>query len=225
MSFTARRISVEDGQDAMPSPLVYRRKDVGQLRDAATLVERARYRASSIVKMARKTAKMEVVRSAAVRRARERDADRAFISRVAALEEAYRLAQISLTAQLEATLDQVLAAALTRIGVELPAEERLRVVCDQLAKVAGPVGAARLRMCSADASHYRSANLRAEWPLQIDDALTAGDCRLTTDHGEWALAFDAIIESLSAVESLSAPNRDAMTYGASSDFAPINPAL
>ncbi len=209
MSFTARRISIEHGEDAMRGDLVYRREDVAQLRDIATLIDRARGAASSIVKDARRKAKRHAVRSAAVRRARERDADRAFIARAIALEEAYRLAQISLTGQLEATLDCVLAAALARIGIELPAEQRLRVLCEQLVKVAGPMAAARLRMGPADASLYRAADIRVEWPLQIDDALMPGDCRLTTDHGEWTLEFDALIASLAPIDSSNRPNEDA----------------
>lgn len=209
MSFTARRISIEQGENAMLGDLVYRREDVAQLRDIATVVDRARRAAASIVKDARKTAKMRAVRSAAVRRARERDADRAFIARAMALEEAYRLAQLSLTSQLEATLDGVLAAALTRIGIELPAEQRLRVLCEQLAKAAGPMAAARLRMGPKDASVYRAADIRGQWPLQIDDALMPGDCRLTTDHGEWTLEFDALIASLAPIACSNWPNEDA----------------
>jgi flagellar biosynthesis/type III secretory pathway protein FliH len=209
MTFTARRILIGEGEDAMRGGLVYRREDVAQMCDVASLINRARRAASSIVKDARKTAKMHAVRSAAMRRARKREADRAFIARATALEEAYRLTQISLTSQMEATLDCVLAAALTRIGIELPAEQRLRVVCEELAKVAGPVEAARLRLCQADASVYRSADIGFEWPLQIDDGLMPGDCRLVTDRGEWSLEFDALLASLAPIGSSNRRDEDA----------------
>jgi flagellar biosynthesis/type III secretory pathway protein FliH len=189
---------METERDAAPGDLVYRRGELAQWRDVAKGIDRARRAASSIVKDARKAAKMKAVRSAARLRARERDADRAFVARAMALEEAYRLARISLTSDLEATLDRVLAAALASIGAQLPADERLRVLCKQLAKAAGPIAAARLCLCTADASRYRAADLPFEWPLRIDDALLPGHCRLVTDHGEWALEFDAVIASLIA---------------------------
>ncbi|WP_181885531.1 HrpE/YscL family type III secretion apparatus protein [Trinickia dinghuensis] len=156
MSFTARRISTGDGQDAMPGKVVYLREDAARLRDA----------------------------------------DAAFVTRAAALEEAYRLAQRSLTAQLEVTLDQVLAAALARVGAELPAAQRLRIVCEQLAETIGPVSGARLRIGTAGESSCSAAGIRCPWPIDVDDALAPGSCRLVTECGEWGLEFDALIASL-----------------------------
>src|SRR5581483_9100350 len=108
-------------------------------------------------------------------------------------EEAYRLARESLTDQLEATLDRVLAAALASIGAQLPAVQRLRIVCDQLAKVAGPVPAARLQLSAADAAASRCPGMVLPWPTEIDDTLAPGCCRLAADHGEWVLDFDTFV--------------------------------
>jgi flagellar biosynthesis/type III secretory pathway protein FliH len=199
VSFTARRIPLGNGLEAASSQLVYRGDDAARLRLAAALIETARRYASAIVKDARKQARSRALHAAAVRRAREIDADRAFTARAMALDEAYRLARMSLTDQLESALDQVLAAALSRIGAQLPATQRLCIVCEQLAKAAGDAPAAHLHLCSADESIYRSAGIGCPWPLRVDDALTPGQCRLTTNHGEWVLDFDALIGSLASL--------------------------
>ena len=72
---TARRISIGDALDAMPSNLVLRGDDAANVRNVAALVERARRMASSIVKNARKTARAGELRSAAARRVRETQAE------------------------------------------------------------------------------------------------------------------------------------------------------
>lgn len=202
---TARRISIGDALDAMPSNLVLRGDDAANARNVAALVERARRIASSIVKNARKTARAGELRSAAARRVRETQAEQAFAARALALDEAYRLAQASLMARMEEALDQVLAAALRRIGAQLPAEQRLRIVCEELAKAAGDTPAARLQLCHVDESIYRRAGIRAPWPIDVDDALAPGQCRLVANDGEWVLGFDALIVSLAPVAMRDGP--------------------
>ncbi|PMS20411.1 hypothetical protein C0Z18_10760 [Trinickia dabaoshanensis] len=206
MSFTARRMMTGAGHTVMsrtaplesPRSLILRAKDVARLHDIESCTARARREARSIVKQARRMEQVRGARLAAMRRARERDADRSFVARAMALDEAYRLAQRALTSELEATLDHVLAGALAGIGVEIPAAQRLRVVSKQLSKVAGSVPAAYLRLCSLDASTHRAAGIHCPWPIRVDEALQPGQCELVTEHGHWALSFDALMEALSA---------------------------
>ena len=196
MSFTARRISTGQREGAIDSRLVLRCEQVKALDHAAAIVDRARRTAFLIVKEARKAAKRRDVRSMAARRARKAEADVEFATRAAALEEAYCLAQAALTAQLETTLDRVLDAALAHVGATVPAAERLRIVCEQLSKAAGPIPAARLRLCPADAALFRGTDRHSPWPTELDETLKPGCCRLVSDQGEWALDFDALMASL-----------------------------
>lgn len=198
MSFTARRVFVGRELTHAEDFPIYRAPDVARWHEIEAAMSRARRMASTIVKDSRRIEKVRAARAAARRRARELDADRSFVERAAALEEAYRLAQRALIGAFEATLDQVLAGALTQIGIELPAAQRLRIVCERLNEAAGPIPAARLSLCAADESIYRAAGLRSPWPVQIDETLQLGECRLATEHGYWAIAFDSLFASLSA---------------------------
>lgn len=196
MSLTARRISTGEGRHTFDGKLVWRREEVAQLRDAEAIVARARRTAASIVKAARNAAKLRKRHAIAAWHARHAQMEREFADRAIALDRAYRLAQASLTAQLEATLDRVLAAALAHVGAQLPAGERLRIVCEQLREAAGPTAAARLLLCPADEAIYRSNDIGSPWPAEIDETLAPGCCRLVGDEGEWVLAFDALMASL-----------------------------
>jgi hypothetical protein len=196
MSFTARRFFVGAEQTVADDDAVYRAQDVAKWRDLESIMSRARRMASSIVKESRRIENVRGARSAARRRAIDREADRSFVERAAALEEAYRLAQRALIGEFEAMLDQVLAGTLTQIGAELPAAQRLRIVCERLNEAVGPMPAARLCLCAADESIYRSVGIRCPWPVQIDETLQPGECRLTTEHGHWAIAFEAFFASL-----------------------------
>jgi flagellar biosynthesis/type III secretory pathway protein FliH len=208
MSFTARRVFVGgELTDAEDFP-VYRARDVARWREIEAAMSRARHVAAAIVKDSRRVEKVRGARTAARRRARELDADRAFVERAAALEAAYRLAQHALIREFEATLDQVLADALTQIGAELPAAQRLRIVCERLAEAAGPVPAARLCLCAADESIYRAVGIRSPWPVQIDETLPLGECRLTTEHGYWSVTFDSLFAALSAALRVSGQSAD-----------------
>ncbi|MGG1944056.1 HrpE/YscL family type III secretion apparatus protein [Trinickia sp. NRRL B-1857] len=216
MSFTARRILVGGEQIDRADFPVHRAKDIARWRDIEAVISRARRTAFSIVKDSRRIEKVRTARSAARRLALERDADRSFVERAAALEDAYRLARRALIDDFEATLDQVLAGALTRIGAELPAAQRLRIVCDRLNEAAGPMPAASLCLCAADESIYRAVGGRYPWPVQIDDTLQPGQCRLATEHGHWEIAFDALFASLSAA---------LLTNGQPADDAQAHPGM
>lgn len=219
MSFTARRISIHDGVNASDGALVFRREQIAQWRDAAAIVERARGSAFSIVKKAHKTAKRLDIRATAVRRARKAQADLEFVTRAAALEETYRHAQRSLTAQLERTLDHVLAAALAHVGAAMPAAQRLRIVCEQLSKAAGPTPGARLYLCPADEAAYLGVDLRAPWPSEIDTTLEPGRCRLACEDGEWVLGFDALMASLAPDSSARAISGKTLLEGSRATMA------
>lgn len=198
MTFTATRVSLTLGGDSIPHKLVYRRAEVERLRDVEAIVDRARRAAVAIVRNARETARTMEAHTAAAHRERDRDAQVAFIARSRALEEAYRLAQASFIAEVEATLDGVLAAALARIGAALPAEQRLQIVCEQLAREAGPAALACLHLSAADEALQRDAGLRLPWATRIDATLAPGHCRLIGEHGEWALDFDTFMAALTA---------------------------
>lgn len=213
MSFTARRISTSAAADADDGNPVVRRERVAQSRDAAALIERARGAAFSIVKRARKTAKRLDMRASAARRARKARADFEFVARAAALEVTYRQAQRSLTAQLERTLDHVLAEALAHVGAAVPAAQRLRIVCEQLSKAAGPVAGARLCLCPADEVAYRGAAIGAPWPIEIDTTLEPGHCRLACEDGEWVLDFDALMAALAPDSSTRATSGNTILEG------------
>jgi hypothetical protein len=198
LSFTATRVSLAFGGESLPHKLVYRRAEIERLRDAGAIVDRARRAAVAIVQHARETARAVEAQAAAARRERERDAQVALIARARALEEAYRLAQATFIAQVEATLDGVLAAALARIGAALPAQQRLQIVCEQLAREAGPAALACLHLSAADEALRRDAGLHLPWATQIDDTLAPGHCRLIGEQGEWTLDFDTFMAALTA---------------------------
>lgn len=206
MSFTARRIELSYGEHCPPRKQVYTCEEVARLRDIAAVVARARRAACTIIEDALGTARRVDERAAAARRARDFDAESGLVARARALEELYQLAHASLSAQLEATLDRALAAALTHIGAVLPAQQRVSIVCEQLKLAAGPTRGARLRLCQTDAfachSEYGAPSgqpARAiPWPTEIDDALNPGRCVLATEHGEWTLDFDALIASFAS---------------------------
>jgi hypothetical protein len=203
LSFTGARLSLSLDGESIPHKLVYRRDEVTRLRDAAAIVDRARRAAFAMVQNARETAHAIEVRAAAARRERERDAQVGLIAQARALEESYRLAQASLTAQWEATLDRVLAAALARVGATLPSQQRLQIVCEQLARAAGPAPGARLHLRAADAAICRGAGLRLPWATEIDETLAAGHCRLMSEHGCWLLDFDTFWGALAAAAGAS----------------------
>jgi flagellar biosynthesis/type III secretory pathway protein FliH len=198
LSFTATRLSLTFDGEPTPHKLVYRREEVQRLRDVDAIVDRARRVAFGLVQNARKAASTIEVRAATARRERERAAQIALIGQARALEEAYRLAQASFTAQLEATLDRVLAATLTHIGATLPAPQRLQIVCDQLAREVGTAPALQLHLSRVDETIYRAGGLRTPWAVKIDDTLAAGQCRLTSEQGQWELAFDTFMAALTA---------------------------
>lgn len=198
MSFTGARLSLALDGESIPYALVYRRDEVVRLRDAAAIVDRARRAAFAIVQNARETARTIEARAATARRERERDAQVALVAQARALEQSYRLAQASLTAQWEERLDRVLAAALAHVGATLPPQQRLQIVCEQLAREAGPAPGACLHLCAADAAICRGAGLRLPWATEIDDTLAAGQCRLMSEHGHWLLDFDTFLGALVA---------------------------
>ena len=198
MSFTAARVSLTLGGDSIPHKLVYRRAEVERLREVEAIVDRARRAAIALVRNARERAQAVEMQAAAARRERDRDAHIALVAQARGLEASYRLAQASFIARAEAALDGVLAAALAGIGAALPAEQRLRIVCEQLAREAGPAALARLHLSAADEALYRGAGLRLPWATQIDDTLASGHCRLTSEHGQWALDFDTFLAALTA---------------------------
>jgi hypothetical protein len=210
VSFTARRVSLSLCGESMPLQLVYRREDIEPLRDVGAIVERARRAAFAIVLNARETARAIEARAATARRERERDAQIALVAQARALEEAYRRAQDALNVQLEATLDRALASALAHIGAILPAQQRLRIVCAQLAREAGPAPGASLFLARADEAIYRGAGPLTPWATQIDDALASGQCRLASEHGQWVLDFDTLMAALAraAGAGSGAPNTD-----------------
>ena len=224
MSFTARRISMDEGQHAFDGKLVWRREEVARLRDAEAIVDRARRTAVSIVKAARDTAKLRKRHSIAAWRARHAQMEREFAERAIALDQAYRSTQASLTAQLEATLDRVLAAALAHVGARLPAGERLRIVCEQLREAAGPTPAARLLLCPADEAIYRRNDIGSPWPAEIDETLAPGCCRLVGDEGEWVLAFDALMASLGPMPASAAHGVNDARDGNRASVAEVEPA-
>ncbi|HEX7682920.1 MAG TPA: HrpE/YscL family type III secretion apparatus protein [Trinickia sp.] len=208
MKFTARRISLSYGEEASPHQLVYSGEEVARLRDVAAVVDRARRAAFAIVGQARENARRLDERATRARQVREREVELALVARARALEELYQIAQSTLTAQLETTLDEVLAAALARAGAEVPAPRRLSIVCEQLRRVAGSGPAARLRLCEADVPYYLDACNGSPpafpWPAEIDDSLAPGHCKLITALGEWTLDFDSLMACLAAAA------RDAM---------------
>ena len=224
MSFTARRISMDEGPHAFDGKLVRRREEVARLRDAEAIVDRARRTAVSIVKAARDTAKLRKRHSIAAWRARHAQMEREFAERAIALDQAYRTTQASLTAQLEATLDRVLAAALAHVGARLPAGERLRIVCEQLREAAGPTPAARLLLCPADEAIYRRNDIGSPWPAEIDETLAPGCCRLVGDEGEWVLAFDALMASLGPMPASAAHGVNDARDGNRASVAEVEPA-
>jgi hypothetical protein len=203
LSFTGARLSLSLDGESIPHSLVYRRDEVARLRDAAAIVDRARRAAFAIVQNAHETAHAIEARAATACRGRERDAQIALVAQARALEESYRLAQVSLTVQWEERLDRVLAAALAQLGATVPPQQRLQIVCEQLAREAGSAPGACLHLRAADAAVCRGAGLRLPWATEIDDTLAAGHCRLMSEHAYWLLDFDTFWAALVAAAGAS----------------------
>jgi type III secretion protein L len=137
------------------------------------------------------------------RSARERDtcrrrADRALLSRAAALEAAFRAQRDALFDRMERVLDAALQGALRRIASGVPAAERIRILADELHRQVEPGPAAELHVAAVDDAACRSAGLKLPWPVKIDASLPPGTCRLSVARLEWTLAFEMLIETLTS---------------------------
>ncbi|WP_018438976.1 HrpE/YscL family type III secretion apparatus protein [Trinickia symbiotica] len=197
MTFVARRISRPPGVDAWPVQLIYRASEVAQLHELAAYVEAARLTADAVVERAHCTAAEHEARILRDEARHRRDSDAAFLRRAVALEAAYRSCREALLARLEPVLDAALEAALQRIAVRMPADQRVAIVVDELRKQIDPGPAAQLHLSAGDEAATRAMGLAFPWPIEVDEALAAGACRLSSGEGEWLLSFDALIESIS----------------------------
>jgi hypothetical protein len=197
MSFVRRRIAAAPEQDAWPSRVVYRAEELGQVQEVAAYADAARRAADGILEHARQAACALEARSARERDMRCRRADTALLSRAVALEAAFRAQRDALFDGMERVLDAALDGALRRIASPIPAAERIRIVADELRRQVEPGPAAELHLAASDAAACRSAGLGLPWPVQVDESLPRGTCRLSVARLEWTLAFEVLIETLS----------------------------
>jgi HrpE/YscL/FliH and V-type ATPase subunit E len=196
MSFIARRITPLSDCEALPAKLVYRGDEIEQLEDAAAQIENARQKAQNIIDAAQRMAMAHESRFAREHELRLRAADAALLARATALEKCSRHRCEALSGSIEAALDAALSAALKRIALTLPAAERVRIAHEELRRQIGSQPAARLLLCAADEAACAQAAMALPWPVEIDETLRPGECRLVSGDGEWVLAFDAFVESV-----------------------------
>ncbi len=194
MSFVSRRIARPPGIDAWPDRPVYRADEIGQLRELADYVEAARRTADAAVERALRAAAALEERFAHEQALRQRHADEALLSRAVALEAAYRAGRAALLARLEGVLDGALATALRRIAAEIPAARRVGIVADELRRQIEPGPQAHLHLSATDEAACRAESVKLPWALRVDETLPPGTCRLSSEAGEWVLAFDAFVE-------------------------------
>jgi HrpE/YscL/FliH and V-type ATPase subunit E len=196
MSFVRRKIAGPSDQNAWPSRVVYRADELAQLREVAAYADAARRAADGVLEHARQAAREREARSARERDARHRRADAALLSRAVALEAAFRAQRDALRNRMERVLDAALQGALRRIASDIPAAERIRIVADELRRQVEPGPTAELHVAATDAAACRSAGLELPWPVQVDESLPPGICRLSVARVEWTLAFEMLIETL-----------------------------
>jgi flagellar biosynthesis/type III secretory pathway protein FliH len=195
MSFVSRRIARPPGSDPWPDKPVYRADEIGQLRELADYVDAARRTADAVVERAHRAAAALEERFAQEQALRVRRADAALLSRAIALEAAYRARRDALFARLEGVLDAALETALRRIAAEIPAVRRIVIVAEELRRQIEPGPQAQLYLSVADEAACRAVDLVLPWPFRVDETLSPGTCRLSSEEGEWVLAFDAFIET------------------------------
>lgn len=199
MAFVARRISCPPGVDTWPMKLIYRADEVAKFRELAAYADAAKQAADAVLERAHRTAAELEARGARDEALRRRRADAALLARAGVLEAAYRASREALLARLEAVLDAALEAALRRIALRVPDEQRIAVVVDELRRQLHAEPGGRLHMSADDEATCRAAGLAFPWPVQVDETLAAGTCRLSSGGGEWVLAFGALVESLTNV--------------------------
>jgi HrpE/YscL/FliH and V-type ATPase subunit E len=195
MSFVSRRIARPPGIDAWPDRPIYRADEIAQLRELADYVDAARRTADAVVERAHRAAGALDERFANERALRQRHADAALLRRAVALEAAYRTGRDALLVRLEGVLDGALETALRRIGAEIPAGRRIGIVAEELRRQVEPGPQAHLHLSVADEAACRAEGVELPWALQVDETLAPGICRLSSEAGEWILAFDAFIET------------------------------
>jgi flagellar biosynthesis/type III secretory pathway protein FliH len=195
MSFVSRRIARPPGIDAWPDRAIYHADEIGQLHELADYVDAARRTADAAVECAQRAAAALEERVAHEQALRQRHADEALLRRAIALEAVYRAGRTALLARLEGVLDGALETALRRIGAEMPTARRIGVIADELRRQIEPGPLARLHVSVADEAACRAESVELPWALRVDETLPPGTCRLSSDAGEWVLAFDAFIET------------------------------
>jgi hypothetical protein len=195
MSFVSRRIARPPGLDAWPDRPIYRADEIGQLCELVDYVDAARRTADVVARQAREAAAALEERCAHEQTLRHRDADAALLRRAIALEAAYRAGRDALLARLEGVLDGALEAALRRVGAEIPAVRRIGIVAEALRGQIEPGPQAHLHLSVADEAACRAEGIELPWALRVEETLPAGTCRLSSEAGEWILAFDAFIKT------------------------------
>jgi flagellar biosynthesis/type III secretory pathway protein FliH len=195
MSFVSRRIARPPGIDAWPDRPIYRADEIGQLHELADYMNAARRTADAVVERAHRAAAALEERFAHEQALRQRHADAALLRRAVALEAAYRAGRDALLARLEGVLDGALETALRRIAAEIPAVRRIGIVADELRRQIEPGPQAHLHLSVADEAVCRAEGVELPWALRVDETLAPGTCRLSSEAGEWVLAFDAFIET------------------------------
>lgn len=199
MTFIARRIAVSPAGQAWPVKIVYRRHEVDALRDVAAYAVAARRAADTLLNRAREEAQVRDTDSAHARAERERRADAALLKRAVALEARYRACRAALVSRLEEVLDATLSAALDRIALTVPPDERVRIVAAMLREQIEAPPSACLLIAPQDAAVCEKAGMALPWTWHADETVAPGSCRLVLDDGAWTLAFGSVMHALGAV--------------------------
>lgn len=170
------------------------------LTSAQAVAERLEADAQACEQAAREQAACLLTEAATERERLEREAreiwEARFIEQARVLEAAYQTWRLDWQEAMTARLDQALEMALQRVALNVDEEERLHCVTHVLAEAAGPVEGARLQLAPAD---YEKATQHATdwpWPLEQDDSLEPGQCRLKGMDGYWLAEFTDVIDRL-----------------------------
>ncbi|GLU32595.1 HrpE/YscL family type III secretion apparatus protein [Trinickia caryophylli] len=196
MSFVARRVVTPYANEPAIVKLVWGAEEIGRWEDTAAYLGVVRRRAHAILGRARERARAERERAAACEAARRREADAALLTRAAELDASYQRERRSLHARFEAVLDEALAAALHKIAVSMPAEQRVRIVADALRAQVGDRHAATLYLSTADLAANEASRHAWPWPVEADATLRPGECRLRAGEADWVLSIDAFVDTM-----------------------------
>lgn len=109
---------------------------------------------------------------------------------------------------------EVAAQALRQLAEEIPTQQRIATVVNELLRQAGKEPDGLLLVHPDDEPHLPEALRDSAWTLQTSPQVAPGSCRLTTPHGSYENAFEVRLETLIGRIRTSAASTASQTHHA-----------